>query len=284
LIVLSILIVVGLTKGFNKRAWLPFFTFALAMTFLLNARYVTDGVLGGIAFFIGIFDVVVNAGATGDAQAAVLTSCAGNACTVWDNVYSLHSSWAVAFHDRFANGPMLRSALLYGHIIFNTIAIILVTVQIMRPGRKHAGHRLLGRATIASVAISLFCAGWLTSELRHVQEYGGIWFELGLFSMIILVLGSAAMGVVAIVRGNEPLHRIWMWRFAGGLWGAYWIFRAEMLLVDLLVRDTEGLTLSIPSWTSVPIGMAIAELVRRKLDARSPVAATDGSRMQHVTG
>jgi Predicted membrane protein (DUF2306) len=266
LVIFTALIVWGVRKGLNKGAWLPFFVFGLAMTLFLNARYVVDGVLGGIAFFVGIFDVVVNVGAGGGERAAVVTTCANNACTVWDNTYTNHSSWAVAFHERFANGPALRTALLYGHLIFNTIAVILVTVQIMRPGRTYPGHKALGRIAIASVFISLFCAGWLTSQLSGVREYGGVWFEMGLFSMIVLVLGSATMGVAAILRGNEASHRVWMWRFAGGLWGSYWIFRAEMLLVDLMVRNVEGLTLTIPSWTSVPIGMAIAEYVRRRLD------------------
>jgi Predicted membrane protein (DUF2306) len=279
LVIFTALILWGTRKGLSKRAWLPFFVFGLAMTLFLNARYVTHGVLGGIAFFVGIFDVVVNVGARGSEQAAVVTTCAGNACTVWDNTYTLHSTWAVAFHERFTNGPILRTAALYGHIIFNTIAIILVTVQIMRPGRSYAGHKSLGRMAVACVFISLFCAGWLTSELSAVREYGGIWAELGLFSMIFLVLGSATKGVAAILQGDTVSHRVWMWRFAGGLWGSYWIFRAQMLLVDLLVRDTEGLTLTIPSWTSVPLGIAIAEYVRRRLDNKGAASPLGGDLM-----
>jgi Predicted membrane protein (DUF2306) len=272
LIILVSLLILGVRGGWNKRAWLPFFVFGLAMTVIVNTRYLTDGIVAGITFFVGIFDVVVNIGANANERAAVVTTCANNACTVWVNMYTLHSTWAIAFYERFVNAPPLRTALLYGHIIFNTIALVLVTVQIMRPGRVYAGHKALGRIAFVSLFISMVCAGWLASELSGISQYGGIWFELGLFGMIFLVLGSAVMGVAAIVRGDAVQHRVWMWRFAGGLWGSYWIFRAEMLIVDLLVRDTEGLTLSIASWTSVPLGIAIAEFVRRRQDA-SPARA-----------
>ncbi|MBF9033354.1 DUF2306 domain-containing protein [Rhodobacterales bacterium HKCCE2091] len=247
----------------RSRNWIPFFAYGAIFALILNGRYVVEGMAGGIMFFTGIFDVVSHIGAGDDA--AALVPCVDNACTVLTG-YETHPSWAVAFYDRFVGGPGGRVALLYGHIIFNTIALVTATIQVFRPGGTHAGHAMIGRVSVVAVVVSLTCAGLLTSELVEVQAYGHLWTTFGLYFLALTALVPVGIGVVAIRRGDSERHRVWMWRYVGAIWGAYWIFRAEMMLIDLLVKDMEGLTLAIPSWTAGLIGIALADLVRRRVD------------------
>jgi hypothetical protein len=86
--------------------------------------------------------------------------------------------------------------------------------------------------------------------------------------MISLVYGTALMGVVAIRSGDAEAHRVWMWRFAGSMWGAFWGYRVIMLVLDPFLRYTDGWTFLIPSWVSVPAGILIAEAIRVRRDRR----------------
>ena len=248
-----------------KGRWMPSIAFGLAMAAVLNSRYITHGMSGGVAYFVGIFDVPVHIGAN---NANVVTTCPGNLCTVSPGAYQTHSSWAVAFYDRFVGGPPSRVALLYGHIIFNTIALVMATFGVLYDGYRSRWHKVLGYVAIVSVSISLLCAGWLTSELGTVDAYARNWTMFGLYFLSLCVLAPVVMGIRAAARHDLVLHRIWMWRFVGALWGSYWIFRGEMLLVDLIVRDAPGMALAIPSWTAGAIGFVIGDLIRRRLDRR----------------
>ncbi|MEC7763756.1 MAG: DUF2306 domain-containing protein [Pseudomonadota bacterium] len=262
----------------RKRTWLPFFIYGMIFTIILNGRYVVEGMEGGITFFTGIFDVIAHIGVPEGEQVTALTSCEGNACSVLQQ-YDTHPSWAVAFYDRFMQGSNFRSALLYGHIIFNTIALVTGTVQIFRPGGKYTGHKMVGRISVVSVVISLTCAGILTSELTDVTAYGHWWTTLGLYFLALNALIPAGIGVAKIMRKDYEGHRIWMWRYVGAIWGAYWIFRAEMMLVDLFIKDAEGFTLAIPSWTGGLIGIALAEYIRRRVDRRASLKTGAGVSM-----
>jgi hypothetical protein len=76
------------------------------------------------------------------------------------------------------------------------------------------------------------------------------------------------MGVTAIRKGNTETHRIWMFRFIGSMWGAFWLFRVMLFVLDPLLRNTEAAALLICIWLSAPLGILIAEVVRRTLDRR----------------
>ena len=123
-----------LIQAVRHRKFRAFLLFGIALMAYLNVGYVVRGVPGSIASFVGIYDVPINLGLDTAGGAAAVSTCAGNACTVWGERYLNHPAWGVAFYDRFANGPQLRSTLLYGHIIFNTLVFILLHVQLFRPG------------------------------------------------------------------------------------------------------------------------------------------------------
>jgi len=47
-------------QSFCTGVWRTFILFGLGLTLFLNVRYLIEGVPAGAAFFIGIYDVIVN--------------------------------------------------------------------------------------------------------------------------------------------------------------------------------------------------------------------------------
>ena len=271
-----------LVFGMKRRSFGPFLVFGIALMLALNVRYLIDGVTESIAFFIGIYDVLDNFGVADSEGAAALASCPDNACTVWGDRYLNHPSWGVAFYDRFLNGTQLRTNLLYGHLIFNSVVFVLMHVQLFRPGTgsNPALHRVIGRVSFALLTVGTICAIWLAAEHGPVGEYGGNLSMFGFWFMSLCVYGTAVMGVTAIRKGDTAAHRVWMIRFVGSMWGAFWIFRVMLFVLGPLLRNWETAALLICIWFSAPLGILIAEVCRRRLDkqANPAVVAMDAER------
>ena len=255
-------------QGYRTQRWLYAILFGLALAVYLNVGYLINGPAAAIAGFIGIYDVLNNLG-VGPEGAGGLGACPDNACTVWGDTFQLHTTWGVAFYDRFANGPEFRTNLLYGHIVGNTIALVLITFQMFRPGGSPNGkhHKLIGRIAFLSLTFGVACAAWLASEHGPVDEYGGVFASWGFWEMSAVVYGCACMGVVAIMRGDARAHRVWMWRLAGSMWGSFWLFRVMLFVLDPLLRDYEAAAIQWCIWASAPLGLLIAEMIRRRIDA-----------------
>lgn len=257
---------VVLVVGLRRKSYQPFLMFGILILLFLNGRYFVEGQTAAIAFFIGLYDVFDNLGLARDEGAPALAQCAENACTVWGDRYVNHPSWGVAFYDRFANASWLRANLLYVHIAFNSIAFVLMHYQLARPGTgdNRARHRVIGRISFAAVTLGTICAVWLASQHSSVSEYGGTMAMLGFYSMSAFVYGSAVMGVVTIRRGDAASHRIWMIRYAGAMWGAFWLFRVMLVVTGPLFRNYETVSLLLSIWLSAPLGILIAEGFRRR--------------------
>lgn len=94
----------------------------------------------------------------------------------------------------------------------------------------------------------------------------------GFYSMSAFVYGTAIMGVLAIRAGRADQHRIWMWRFLGSMWGSFWLFRVVLFVIDPLLRNVEAAAIQVCIWGSAPAGILIAEMIRRRIDARRATA------------
>ncbi len=254
--------------GLKRRQYAPSIYFGIGLMLYLNAGYFITGASDAIANFVAIYDVLINVGLVSADEVDAVTTCADNACSVWGDTFSNHPAWGVAFYDRFANGPEFRSTLLYGHILFNSLAFVLLHIQILRPGfAEHRGsHRLLGRVSFLFLTISVICAVWLASQHGSVSEYGGMLSQYGFYSMSAFVYATAIMGIVAIRSGDVGAHRKWMFRYAGSMWGSFWLFRVMLFVIDPLLREFEAAAILICIWFSAPLGIVIAELIRRRLD------------------
>jgi hypothetical protein len=59
-----------------------------------------------------------------------------------------------------------------------------------------------------------------------------------------------------------------MFRFAGTMYGAFWLFRIFLMVTGPLLREWETASILISIWTSAPAGLLIADVLRRRWDAR----------------
>jgi hypothetical protein len=263
-----------LVLGFKRRSFGPFIVFGIVFLVLMNVRYLVEGAPAAIAFFIGIYDVLDNLGLRTGEGAAALAPCPNNACSVWGDTYRTHPSWGTAFHARFVSEAELRTYLLYAHLSFNSIVFVLMHVQLWRPGgvvgSNASSHKTIGRISFACLTVGTLCALWLAGSHGGVSEYGGNLSMVGFWSMSLFVYGCAVMGVLAIRKGDRAKHRIWMIRFAGAMWGAFWLFRVMLFVLGPLLRDHEAANILVCIWLSAPLGILIAEVVRRKLLDKRP--------------
>lgn len=140
-------------------------------------------------------------------------------------------------------------------------------IQLWRPGQglNAARHKMIGRLSFGCLTAGTVCALWLAGSHGPVSEYGGNLSMFGFWSMSACLYGCAVMGVLAIRQGDKAAHRVWMIRFAGSMWGAFWLFRVMLFVLGPLLRDFQAANLLICIWLSAPLGILIAELVRRKL-------------------
>lgn len=255
-----------LIGGIRTRRFWPFIGFGILLMLVLNIRYFVEGPPAAIAFFVGIYDVFDNLGLSSNEGAPALAECVDNACTVWGDRYVNHPSWGVAFYDRFVNGSSLRTNLLYGHIFFNSIAFVLMHIQLARPGigDRRYRHQMLGRISFAVLTLGTICAVWLASEHGAVDEYGAQLAELGFYSMSAIVYLTAVIGVLAARQGDADKHRLWMIRHIGSMWGAFWIFRVMLVVTGPLLRNYETVSLLLSIWLSAPLGVLLAEYLFRR--------------------
>ena len=263
-----------LIHGWRRRSFAGFLGFGVLLLMVLNVRYFIEGTGGGISFFIGIYDLLINLGLSDGDPAAAMAACPDNACTVWGDRFTRHPAWGVAFYDRFVNGSGLRNGLLYGHIGFNSVAFVLMHWQLARPGSGGDGqrsrHRLVGRISFAAVTLGTVFAVALAAEHGSVSEYGGNLAMVGFWFMSLCVYTCAVMGVVTVRRADAAAHRIWMIRFVGSMWGAFWLFRVMLFVLDPLLRNYDTAAILICIWFSAPLGIAIAEWARRRLATERP--------------
>lgn len=268
---ISFVIWIALAIGdFKKQKYTATIIFGTVLLLALNVRYLIEGSADGIAFFVGIYDVFDNLGLSAGQGAPALATCPANECSVWGDRYLNHSSWGVAFHDRFLNGPEFRSNLLYAHLIFNSITFVLLHIQLARPGGTAGivSHNLLGRLSFVCLTLGTVCALWLASEHDPVGAYGGVLSKYGFWFMSACVYGCAVMGIVKIRQGDVHSHRRWMIRFAGSMWGSFWLFRIMLIVTGPLLRNWETVSLLISIWLSAPLGIVLAEWLRNRWERR----------------
>jgi hypothetical protein len=67
-----------LLAGLKRGAFGAFLVFGIALLVVLNARYAIERAPDSIAFFIGIYDVPDNFGASDPSSAAALATCPNN--------------------------------------------------------------------------------------------------------------------------------------------------------------------------------------------------------------
>ena len=265
-----------LVHGLRNARWQGFMFVGVGLMLILNIGYFVRGQGDAIAFFVSIYDLLDNLGVSNQTDLPVaLSTCPDNACSIADN-YESHPAWGVAFHERFANGPTGRRSLLFGHIALNSVAFVLAHVQLAKPGTgaNAARHRLLGKIGFGAVTLGTLAAVLLASEHGSVTEYGGTLSMLGFYSMAFVVYGCAVKTVSTARAGDIASHRVWMWRFIGSMWGAFWLFRVMLFVLGPIMRNIEAGAILVCIWFSAPLGVLIAEWWRTWSRTSSSVDTT----------
>lgn len=259
--------------GLLTKRWRPWAVFGAVLAVVLNARFFFPGLSYGFGQTTAVTDVTLDLVHGDVAGLDNVATCPANECTTDADGETLHTSWSVVFFDRFVNGSASQKAMLYAHIIGNTVALVLVTLQLLRrPSPAHATkaqmarHRQLGKASFAAMAVGVLFGAVLASQHTTIPEYGGTWSMLGLWEMSACVAVTGVLGVRHARAKDLELHRIWMWRHAGSLWGSYFGFRTIMFVSDPIFINLEGVAWNLSAWGGAPLGIAIAEIARRRLD------------------
>ena len=286
-----------LAFGVKRGSYGPFLAFGVAFATTLNLRHLLVSTADAFSLVVGVYDVLGNLGRSDDdiddshsqttPSSLGLVPCPTSSanCTVWgEDVYGLHPAWSVRFYERFVHGPTakIRNKLLLVHNLCNATAFLILHVQIMRPGnsKKFAWqHKLLGRLSLISLTIGLFSALQLANEHVDVDEYGNTWSKWGFYEMALCCYAPAVMGVYRVRSGDWMGHRTWMWRYAGAMWGSFWIFRVGLLLVDPFFQNRKHIAWLLATWLSAPLGISVAEMVRRRIDGNK-----QGSEPKRRTG
>lgn len=103
------------------------------------------------------------------------------------------------------------------HVTVAIIAILIGVIQIVRR-KRGSGHRLLGRAWVAAMALTTVSSFFLQSAT------GGFNFLHGLS---VFVLANLALGVWRARRGRYTEHALFMINTWGGLVTAGWMAAAR---------------------------------------------------------
>ena len=257
-----------LVQGFRKGSYSAFFWFGVAFMLFLNTGYFIHGIPESIRVFIGLFDPLMNLALDVNNTPGAMT-CPGNSCSSWGDVFDYHSSWAVVFYQRFEHGaPELRLSFLKGHVAFNSVSFALTHWQLLNPGngKQRTLHRIVGRINFASITAGVLCATMMASEHGSVKEYGGDLSKYGFYSMAGCVYVCAVLSAVKAWNREIEAHRRWAYRFAGSLWGAFFLFRVALFVLDPLLRNFAPVAWLLCVWGSAPMGALIADKIRRHLD------------------
>jgi len=252
--------VILLAVNFKKALY-----FGVIFTAIYNYRYFVLSMQDAIAMFIAVYDPLDNFLASDPSKIPYLAQCnePNNICSIFSNsTYSYHPNWGVTFYTRFTKDAS-RLAYLYSHIFFITFSFVTMMAQFYNPGGARGGnstyHKIVGSLSILSILIGVVSAYFLFSDHCDEPAYAGCFSMYGFAFMGICVLTCVIIGRYKAFIGDLKGHQIWMTRFAGSMWGAFWIFRALEVLTGFLLRFHKTLSLQIVIWFSAPLGILVAE-------------------------
>ena len=259
-----IFMVVGLRylyKEKNPPLWLQFACIVPFMIFSLRYWYLPIEIAAGM--FSGIYDPFHN---TFPGMAAKdIIPCTTNEypCSVLSFDYPKHVAWTIGLFDGYTLQVWIPKVLKV-HILLNAIALCLFPWQLwlMQHGKIHI-HRVVGRIIGISAVIGT-SLGWFISIRAHsnIQAYGG---ALSIFAFGIMwasIVVSATLGYIFIKRKDIENHKKWMIRCFGALFGSFFFWRIEALVLQWMFSSAHGwLFYTVNSWI---LGMLLFDYAARK--------------------
>jgi hypothetical protein len=126
-------------------------------------------------------------------------------------------------------------------------------------------HRIVGRIIGVSAVIGT-SVGWLISIRAHgtTEAYGGVLSIIAFGTMWTGVVVPLTLGYLFIKKKDIVNHKKWMIRFFGALFGSFFFWRIEALVLQSLFSSANGwLFYTVTSWL---LGMVLFDYAAKKSD------------------
>ena len=257
-------ILVGLRylyKGQNPPLWLQCACIVPFMIFSFRYWYLPIDIAAGM--FAGIYDPFYNMFPGMAAKEMIPCTANEYQCSVLYFDYPKHVAWTIALFDGYTLHAWIPQFLKV-HILFNALAICLLPWQLwlMQRGQVQT-HRVVGRIIGISAVLGTSVGWWISLRAhRHIQAYGGVLSILAFGTMWAGVVVPATLGYICIRKRDIENHRKWMIRFFGALFGAFFFWRIEALVLQWMFSSANGwLFYTVTSWM---LGMFLFDYAARK--------------------
>jgi hypothetical protein len=246
-----IFVIIGLRylyKGKNPPIWIQLAFIVPFMIFSFRYWYLPIDIAAGM--FSGIYDPFYNM-FPGLASEDIIP-CTANEykCSVLYFDYPKHVAWTIALFDGYTLHSWMPKFLRV-HILFNAIAICLIPWQLwLMKNEKVDTHRTVGRIIGVSAVIGT-SVGWLISIRAHstTEAYGGVLSIIAFGTMWSGVVVPLTLGYIFIRKKDIVNHKKWMIRFFGALFGSFFFWRIEALMLQWMFSSINGwLFYTVTSW------------------------------------
>ena len=262
--VVVLFIVVGLRylyKGNTPPLWLQFACIVPFMLFSLRYWYLPIDLAAGM--FSGIYDPFHNMFPGMAAKDMIPCTDTTSACSVLSFDYATHVAWTIGLFDGYTLQAWIPPVLKV-HILFNALALCLFPWQLwlMQHGKMQR-HRIVGRIIGISVVLGT-SLGWFISIRAHspIQAYGGVLSIVAFGILWASIVGSATLGYICIKKKDIENHKKWMVRCFGALFGSFFFWRIEALVLQSLFSSATGwLFYTLNTWL---LGMLLFDYAARK--------------------
>ncbi|MBB6091208.1 putative membrane protein [Povalibacter uvarum] len=175
---------------------------------------------------------------------------------------------AARFFDEQRETYIQHWLVMYGHTLFAPLTLLIGPLQ-FHPGLRNRWprvHRTSGMIYLAAVVIS----GLGALSLAPVA-YGYASTRIGFAALGVLWLGSAAIALYSIKRGDVDAHRRWMMRNFSLTFAAVTL---RLWLPVLMSLDVSfDVTYAIAAWSSWVPNLIAMEMLLRRSAKLQPVTA-----------
>jgi uncharacterized membrane protein YozB (DUF420 family) len=259
-----IFIVLGLRylyKGKSPPLWLQFACIVPFMLFSFRYWYLPIDIAAGM--FSGIFDPFHNMFPGMAAKDTIPCTNVAYPCSVLSFDYPKHVAWTIGLFDGYTLHAWVPKVLKV-HILFNAVALCLFPWQLwlMQHGKRQQ-HRVVGRIIGISVVLGT-SLGWFISIRSHsqIQAYGGVLSIVAFGIVWASIVGSATLGYIFIKKKDIENHKKWMVRCFGALFGSFFFWRIEALVLQWMFSSANGwLFYTLNTWL---LGMLLFDYAARK--------------------
>jgi hypothetical protein len=260
----TLFLIVGLRylyKGKNPPLWLQCACIVPFMLFSLRYWYLPIELAAGM--FLGIYDPVYTMFPGMAAKEMIPCTAPAYPCSVLHGDYPTHVAWTIALFDGYTLHAWIPDFLKV-HILFNAIALCLFPWQLwlMKHGQRKT-HRVVGRI-IGICAVLGTSVGWVISIRSHgpIHAYGGMLSIVAFGTMWAGVVVPATLGYLFIKKKDIENHKKWMIRCFGALFGSFFFWRVEALVLQWMFSSAQGwLFYTVTSWM---LGMFLFDYAARK--------------------